>query len=88
MNTEAASSAERILSYVYAKQLEYCENNEEHPYLEQTLVNIALFYRQCQRYAASLYYWDKLKGIQEKLFHHDREVLVYTFKNLGVCYSQ
>lgn len=45
MNTEAASSAERILSYVYAKQLEYCENNEEHPYLEQTLVNIALFYR-------------------------------------------
>lgn len=34
MNTEAVSSAERVLTYVYAKTLEYCEDNDEHPFLE------------------------------------------------------
>eukprot|EP00347_Sterkiella_histriomuscorum_P009363 403341503 len=88
MSTEVATSAEKILNYVYQKQIEYCENDQEHPFLEQTLVNIGLFYRQCQRYQASLYYWNKLKAIQSKIFHHDREILVYTLKNIGLCYSQ
>jgi hypothetical protein len=46
MNGETAGSCERILSYVYYKQQEYVEGEETHPFMEQTLVNIAIFYRQ------------------------------------------
>lgn len=32
-----------------------------------------------------MFFWDKLKSIQEELYQSDREVLIYTYKNIGVC---
>jgi tetratricopeptide (TPR) repeat protein len=33
-----------------------------------------------------VHYWEKLRGIQEEMYVSDKEVLNYTYKNIGVCY--
>jgi Tfp pilus assembly protein PilF len=30
--------------------------------------------------------WEQLKKIQENMYGDDKEVLIYTYKNIGVCY--
>ncbi len=45
MSTTSADSAERILTYVMMKQLEYVEGNRSHPFLEQTITNLAILKR-------------------------------------------
>lgn len=86
MNTASADSAERILSYVLQKQTEYCENCKTHPFLEQTIINLAIFYRSQQQYQISLSMWQNLLKIQEQVYGLNSEVLIYTMKNLGICY--
>ncbi|CDW88388.1 tpr domain containing protein [Stylonychia lemnae] len=85
---QTLQSAEKILQYVYDAQLVYVEEFDEHPFLEQTLVNIGIFYRSMQKYDAALYYWERVRLIQEKMYLHDREVIIYTLKNIGICQYQ
>jgi tetratricopeptide (TPR) repeat protein len=33
------------LQYVYSGQLDYVEDDYTHPFLEQTVLNLAIFYR-------------------------------------------
>ena len=30
--------------------------------------------------------WEWLKNIQEQVYGEDSEVLIYTYKNIGICY--
>ena len=30
--------------------------------------------------------WEWLKNIQESVYGEDSEVLIYTYKNIGICY--
>jgi tetratricopeptide (TPR) repeat protein len=30
--------------------------------------------------------WEWLKNIQESIYGEDSEVLIYTYKNIGICY--
>lgn len=48
LSTTSADSAERILSYVMVKQLEYVMGNRAHPFLEQTVTNLAIYKRSTQ----------------------------------------
>lgn len=86
MSTTAADSAERILSYVMMRQLEYVEGNRTHPFLEQTVINLAIFKRSQQDYSVSLQMWEQLRKIQEAVYGPDNEVIIYTYKNIGICY--
>jgi hypothetical protein len=54
MSTQNAQSAGNILSYVYQKQLEYVGMSKYHPFLEQTLTNLAILRRSSQQYLESL----------------------------------
>lgn len=53
MSTTSADSADRILTYVMMKQFEYVKGHREHPFLEQTVTNLAILKRTQQdfRYA-------------------------------------
>lgn len=86
MSTTSADSAERILTYVMMKQLEYVEGSRTHPFLEQTVTNLAIFKRSQQDFHVSLQLWEQLKRIQEQVYGEDNEVIIYTYKNIGICY--
>jgi hypothetical protein len=45
MSTTSSQVAERILSYVMQAQLEYVEFSKNHPFLEQTITNLAILKR-------------------------------------------
>jgi hypothetical protein len=47
-------------------------------------MNLALFYRELQIYEASTKYWLELKNLQEKIYVDDNEVLIFTYKNIGI----
>ncbi len=86
MSTSNPGAAGNILSYVMQKQLEYVNMSKYHPFLEQTLTNLAILRRSSQQYFESLQMWEWLKNIQESIYGEDSEVLIYTYKNIGICY--
>jgi tetratricopeptide (TPR) repeat protein len=86
MSTTSADSADRILSYVMMKQLEYVEGNRTHPFLEQVVTNLAILKRSQQDFNLSLQLFEQLRKIQEAAYGPESEVLIYTYKNIGVCY--
>lgn len=86
MSTTSADSADRILSYVMMKQLEYVEGNRNHPFLEQTVTNLAILKRSQQDYHVALQLFEQLRRIQEAAYGPDNEAIIYTYKNVGVCY--
>jgi hypothetical protein len=53
--------AERILTYVMQAQLEYVEFSKNHPFLEQTITNLAILKRTGQGYLESLQLWEWLR---------------------------
>eukprot|EP00347_Sterkiella_histriomuscorum_P004219 403361289 len=86
MGSTSQDAAERILSYVFSKQLQYCENDSTHPFMEQTILNLAIHFRANEQYMGALSLFNTLKGIQQKMFGVEAEALVYTYKNIGLCY--
>ena len=54
MSTTSSQVAERILTYVMQVQLEYVEFSKNHPFLEQTITNLAILKRTSQNYLESL----------------------------------
>jgi len=86
MSTTSSQVAERILTYVMQAQLEYVEFSKNHPFLEQTITNLAIQKRTSQSYLESLQLWEWLKQIQEEVYGPDSEVIIYTYKNIGICY--
>jgi hypothetical protein len=48
MSTSNPGAAGNILSYVMQKQLEYVNMSKYHPFLEQTLTNLAILRRSSQ----------------------------------------
>jgi len=63
MSTSSAQVAERILTYVMQSQLEYVEFSKNHPFLEQTITNLAILKRSSQSYLESLQLWEWLRQI-------------------------
>ena len=61
------------------------EGNTTHPFLEQTVLNLAIYYRSNESYNAAYQLFNQLKNIQENMFGPEGESLVYTYKNIGVC---
>lgn len=61
MSTTSSQVAERILSYVMQAQLEYVEFSKNHPFLEQTITNLAILMRTQQKYLESLQLWEWLR---------------------------
>ncbi|TNV71246.1 hypothetical protein FGO68_gene16973 [Halteria grandinella] len=86
MSTTSADSADRILTYVMMKQFEYVEGNREHPFLEQTVTNLAILKRTQQDFRYALQLFEQLRRIQEAAYGPDNEAIIYTYKNVGVCY--
>ncbi len=86
MAAPATDSAHRILLYVLKKQLEYVGFRQNHPFLEQTVVNLAVFYRSSEQLESSLQMWHQLRRIQEAMYGEDHEVLIFTHKNIGISY--
>ena len=86
MSTSTSEIAERILSYVLNAQIEYVEYSKIHPFMEQTITNLAILKRSSQNYYESLTFWEWLKHIQEEVYGPDSEVIIYTYKNIGICY--
>jgi tetratricopeptide (TPR) repeat protein len=72
--------------YVLMKQIEYVEGNRHHAFLEQTVTNLAIFKRSQQDYPQSLQLWEQLRRIQEAIYGEDNEIIIYTYKNIGICY--
>jgi len=64
----------------------YCRNNAKHPFLEQTYLDVAVFYRSIKKFGESLMMWKKLEALQKHLYGEDNMSLMYTYKNIGTCY--
>lgn len=86
MSTTSADSADRILTYVMMKQFEYVNGNRDHPFLEQTVTNLAILKRTQQDFRYALQLFEQLRRIQEAAYGVDNEAIIYTYKNVGVCY--
>ncbi|CDW78879.1 tetratricopeptide repeat family [Stylonychia lemnae] len=86
MGTPQEEAAQRILHYVFSQQLRYVEQDSSHPFLEQVVLNLAIYYRTSQQYDSALVMFLQLKRIQETAFGPESESVIYTLKNLGVCY--
>ena len=54
MSTTSFQVAESILTYVMQAQLDYVEFSKNHPFLEQTITNLAILKRTSQNYLESL----------------------------------
>ena len=54
--------------------------------MEQTITNLAILKRSTQSYLESLQLWEWLRQIQEEVYGPDSEVIIYTYKNIGICY--
>jgi len=66
--------------------MDYVEMEREHPFLEQTVMNLAMWFRQTKQLSQSLQMWAYLLKIQQKLYGVDKEIQIYTLKNIGICY--
>ena len=62
------------------------EFSKNHPFLEQTITNLAILKRSTQSFLESLQLWEWLRQIQEEVYGADSEVIIYTYKNIGICY--
>jgi hypothetical protein len=62
-NPQSFESSERILNYVLSKQLEYVHFKKDHPFLEQTVMNLAMYYRQANSHITSYRMFDFLYNI-------------------------
>lgn len=49
-------------------------------------MNLALYYRSNESYSEALQMFWQLRKIQEHMFGPIGEALVYTIKNIGICY--
>jgi tetratricopeptide (TPR) repeat protein len=88
MTPATMESAHRILLYVFQKQLLYVggTTHQDHPFLEQTVINLAIFYRSSEQLESSLQMWLQLRKIQESMYGEHHEALVFTYKNVGISY--
>ena len=77
--------AYETLKGVLAEQLVYVNQQEDHPFLEQTYQHLALYYKMVRQFPAALLTWQKLYKVQERMFGVDSPVLVECLKNIAMC---
>ena len=53
MGTGEFEMAERVLTYVFQQQLNYVDFNTKHPFLEQTILNLAIVFRNQEKFTSA-----------------------------------
>ena len=86
VSVEILRIVSEIYVYVISAQMRYCKMNQNHPFLEQTYLNIALFNRSLQKFSESKMMWLRLESLQKEMYGENHHLLQFTWKNLGICF--
>lgn len=65
------------------KQIEYCENDKNHPFLEEVVRLYASYLEGSGAYQVSLIMWSKFLRIQQSLLGQDNEQMIPTYKKMA-----
>jgi len=80
---QSVMRVELQLSSVFERQLEYCESNKNHPFLEEVVSIFASYFESAGSYQNAFLMWSKFLRIQQNLFGKDREQMISTYKKMA-----
>ena len=82
-NQQVARMIEVKLAQVFEAQLNYCDGNKNHPFLEEVVSVFASFFESNASYSNALLMWSKLLRVQQEMFGEDRIQMVSTYKKIA-----
>jgi tetratricopeptide (TPR) repeat protein len=65
------------------KQIEYVEDEKDHPFLEQTYMHMAVMYKQIGNLNSSNIMWKNLLRTHQRLYGDNNHILSADYKNIG-----
>lgn len=65
------------------KQLDYVENEQDHPFLEQTYTHMAVMYKQIGNPHSSLIMWRNVLKTHQRLYGENNYILASDYKHIG-----
>lgn len=80
------STSQRIemqLKQTLEKQILYCENDKNHPFLEEVVRLYASYLEGSGAYQVSLIMWSKFLRIQQSLLGEDNDQMIQTYKKMA-----
>ena len=66
------------------KQLIYVDNEQNHPFLEQTYLHMAILYKSINNINSSLVMWEKVLKVHQRIYGDNSFFLSADYKNIGV----
>lgn len=80
---QAIHRVEMQLKNTFAQQIEYCENDSNHPFLEEVVSLYATYFEQTGSYQNALVMHSKYLRIQQNLLGEDKEPMIPTYKKMA-----
>lgn len=86
--TRQSTQIKNILGFTYDKQLQYCENDHTHPFMEDVVSVLSDFFENVGSFQSAYIFWRKFLNIQQSLFGCEREQMIVTYKKMAHLASQ
>ncbi len=83
-STNQFEQAHLFFSGTLNKQLKYC-GEEDHPFLEQTYMHLALLYKTLKNLNAAYQMWLNLLKVHKRCYGEKTHFLASDYKNIGTC---
>lgn len=80
---QAQVRVEMQLKNCFAQQIEYCENDSNHPFLEEVVTLYAQYFEQMGSYQNALVMNSKYLRIQQSLLGEDTDAMIVTYKKMA-----
>lgn len=74
---------ENQLKNVFSQQIAYCENDSNHPFLEEVVSLYATYFEQTGSYQNALIMHSKFLRIQQSLLGEDTDAMIPTYKKMA-----
>ena len=71
------------LKTTFERQVEYCEGDKDHPFLEEVISIFANFFENMGSYQNAFILWNKFLRIQKYMFGEDNNQMITTYKKLA-----
>ena len=83
-STGGYESAQLFFAGTLKKQLIYVDNEEDHPFLEQTYIHLATLYKTTNNLQLSLQMWKKVYNVHKRQYGENNFLLSSDNKNIGI----
>lgn len=61
------------------------DNEQDHPFLEQTYLHMAVLHKALNNVNSSLYMWERVLKVHQRIYGENSYLLSADYKNIGVC---